>query len=129
MSIFSNLIDKIKRSIKKRRLIKLSNLKIDKTVKIAGTDFDRRRKLTTSDVKDIKQMYRNGWSISRISEMYEVAYATVKYHLDDEFKNELNSKRKNYSYRPYNYDEVKDRIEDRAEYKKNLVIQGKIIVD
>ena len=51
-------------------------------IKLAGTIFDRHKKLSTDDIIDIKCMYESGKKISDIAKLYNVSYAAISYHLN-----------------------------------------------
>ena len=94
----------------------MTNSAVNSLIKLQGTDYDRRRKLTLSDIRDIKKKYDNGHSIASLAKEYKVVNNTIHYHVDEEYK-KMHNKRRNESTRSkYTYDGVKSRLE----YKKQL---------
>ena len=75
----------------------MTDFEIDKVVKIEGTDYDRRRKLSTKDVAKIQRDYKKGKSITQLSLKYNVAYGTIHYHVDKVFKENIKKKRNRYA--------------------------------
>lgn len=71
----------------------MTDLELDRMVKIAGTDYDRRRKLSTKDVSCIRKAYAAGTSIFTLARRYNVCYNTIKYHVDPAHKETSNKKR------------------------------------
>ena len=64
----------------------MTDFEIDKMIKIAGTDYDRRRKLSTKDIAHIRRAYKNGTSINDLALYYDVAYGTIRYHVDSLYR-------------------------------------------
>lgn len=95
----------------------MNNYKIDQMVKIAGTDYDRRRKLTNNQLSCIKKDYNNGVSICELAVKYGVAANTIHYHVDEEYKKFHNQRRK-YSTRTIT---SKSTIASRIAFKKRLL--------
>ena len=95
----------------------MNNYKIDQMVKIAGTDYDRRRKLTNSQISCIKKDYAKGISICELATKYRVAPNTIHYHVDEEFK-EFHNQRRKYSTRTFT---SKSTIASRIAFKKKLL--------
>lgn len=54
--------------------------------KVAGTNNDKRRKVTNSTIYRMNQMVAAGKSLSTVAEKYGVSTYTVKYHTDPKFK-------------------------------------------
>lgn len=96
----------------------MTDFMIDKIVKLEGTDYDRRRKLTNKDIAAIKRAHRQGYSILSLAKKYGVSYGTIKYHLDSNFKQKIIEERsKNrYGY----YDAAKQRA-SRIAYKRAII--------
>lgn len=95
----------------------MKNYKIDRLIKVAGTDHDRRRKLKTRQIIDIKNEYERGSSIHTLAKKYNVSYTTILYHVDDEFKMVQNQRRK-YSVKSVFNKNTRDL---RIAYKKTLL--------
>ena len=54
--------------------------------KIAGTNKDKRRKVTNGTIYRMNQMVEAGKSLSTVAKKYGVTTYTVKYHTDPKFK-------------------------------------------
>ena len=91
---------------------------IDNSVKIQGTNYDRKRKVTKSMKRRMEQMYNSGKSYNYIAEYFDVAPTTVKYNLDEKFKAAHNKKRNEYAR---NWVADKNTLYERVEYKKELM--------
>ena len=62
----------------RKELINLSDSKINSIVKIAGTNYDRRRVVTKDMKRKMNQMYDAGKCISTIADHFSVSCDTVK---------------------------------------------------
>lgn len=91
---------------------------IDRIVRLEGTDYDRRRKLSTQDVVKIRKAYVAGYSITKLASMFGVSYLTIKYHIDEDFKTDIKKRRA--CYAPSAYDATAQR-RDRIAYKKSIL--------
>ena len=78
----------------KREIMKLSDTALDKAVKIQGTNFDRKRKVTKQMQYRMKQMVDSGKSITYIAEHFDVTPQTVRYNTDPEYKSWRNATKK-----------------------------------
>ena len=78
----------------------MTDFELDRIVKLQGTDYDRRRKLSTSDVTQIKKAYKSGIQLIDLANAYDVSYGTILYHVNKNFKKKLNLSRKNYGQAP-----------------------------
>ena len=99
----------------------MTDFEVDRYIKLEGTNYDRRRKLTTQDVSKIKRDYEKGTSISKLATTYGVSYITIKYHVDPDFKQELNERRNGYAHSDYDWIAAR---EDRIAYKRSIVSRG-----
>lgn len=91
---------------------------IDNAVKIQGTNYDRKRKVTKSMKHRMEQMHNSGKSYNYIAEYFNVSPFTVKYNLDEEFKKAHNKKRNEYAR---NWVADENTLYERAEYKRELM--------
>lgn len=82
----------------------LSNGDVDKIVRIAGTEHDARRVLSDEDIVEIRELHSNGVNINRISKDFNVAWATIKRVVDDEYRKHVNKYRQQFAptYGTYN---------------------------
>lgn len=109
-------------------LISASDYIINRKVIIQSTDNDRRRKLSNREIDEIRHYYdKHIFTIRELSQMYNVSYATIKYHVNETFRYELNKQRKNWINRS-----IKNRPSDRnselANYKRNLISNGSDVI-
>lgn len=95
-----------------------SNSEIDNAVKIQGTNYDRKRKVTKQIKRRMEQMHNAGKSYGYIADYYGVSYGTVRYNLDENFKKEVNTKRNDYAR---NWKPTSETFIERVEYKKELL--------
>ena len=99
--------------------LKKTDREIDMAVKIQGTNYDRKRKVTKSMKRRMEQMYASGKSYSYIADYFGVTPPTVKYNLDEEFKTRTNSERNNYAR---NWKPDATTLPERADYKRGLLM-------
>lgn len=95
----------------------MTDKEVDQLVRIGGTRFDRRRKVTPDMVRKMNEMLNDGVRVSHIARELGVAYSTVKYNTSREFKAKANRERMKYAF-------VKVTplmTHERIEYKKSLV--------
>ena len=113
----------------KTELINSPDYIVDNRVKIAGTNFDRRRKVTKSMKRRMIQMYESGKSISTICRHFGVSYDSVKRAVVPMY-NEMEKARKRSIAKKYNlgleYDPA--RAPERADYKRKLIMENKPII-
>lgn len=102
----------------KRELLREKNYVIDSAVKIQGTNYDRKRKVTKSMKHRMEQMYAAGKSYRQIAEHFGVAPQTVKYNLDEDYKAWKNGTRNNYAR---NWQPDSTTQAERVAYKKELL--------
>ena len=99
----------------------MTDFEVDRNIKLEGTNYDRRRKLTVQDVAKIRRDYCKGVSICALAKAHNVSYITIKYHVDDEFRERFNKERNQYAH-SYQ-DQYAARIE-RVAYKRSIVSKG-----
>lgn len=113
--------NKLKQQSNKKHLLNLSDSALNKAVKIGGTDYDRGHKLTKAQIETIQSSYRHGHSISDIARWCKVSPATIKYHVDESFKETSLAMRSQYAHKSYSQD-----THELASYKRSLINQGLI---
>ena len=114
----------------KFNILKLDDYSIDKIVKIKGTQFDRRIKLDKDKVKLINKLYKSGYSIAELSRLFDVCYATIKYHVDSNEKERVSMSYYYYGYSSrYSSKELKEKALERGRYKRSLLQSGDIKVN
>ncbi len=95
-------------------------------IKIAGSKYDRRVKLTEQDREDIKNL--TGMSIRGIARMYGVDKRLIQFILFPERhkKNLLDRKNRGGSMQYYDKERNKKAIKETRNYKQSLYVDGKI---
>ena len=114
-------------NISKKEKIKLKDeLKNIDDLTIAGTDFDRRRKLNTEERKQAKKMHEEGYSLREIARFYGVSHMTIKYIVNPKvYEKHLEQKReKNQLYNYYDKERQYKALKDLRLYKKELLRSG-----
>ena len=87
-------------------------------IRVAGTEYDRRRRLTDRQIAEIKAYYNHGiFSISELCDIYGVSYGTIKYHVDEDFKKSRNKLRK------YYINNSQRDLAGQANYKRALILK------
>ena len=94
---------------------------LDKAVKIQGTKYDRKRKLSESTLTKMKKMSNKGNTVSEIAKKLCLNYGTVRYNVDPIYKSEYNAKRDG---KHTGKDKIS--IVNRVAYKRSLVAAGKL---
>ena len=64
------------------------------SLRIAGTDFDRRRKLSNSDKEEIKRLFNCGISGKAIAEKFGISYKNIYRYKDNNYEKYLKSQTK-----------------------------------
>lgn len=116
-----------KQRFNKKSIMEMTDLEVDKAVKIQSTQFDRRRHLTDREVEAIKKLREDGHSYSYLGNIFGVDPRTIRAIFDEEF----HIRRKQQShYGAYvstlPKDVVKQMLAERASYKRDLVAFGKL---
>ena len=99
--------------------VNLNSKQID-SIKIAGTKFDRRCKLSDTDKNKMFRLRKNGKSINYIANKFGCSTTTVIYHTDAKFKEQANKNRMKYAFN------CKTDYNDRINYKKELLEDGSV---
>ncbi len=105
----------------KKELINSSDHFVNENVKIAGTNYDRRRKVTGDMKHRMVQMHNAGKSYSTIAAHFNVCYDTVKRTVEP-YYNELEKERKRLLQLEKNYQyKVPGVDKELADYKRSLL--------
>lgn len=107
--------------MKKRDILKLDDKQLDVKVKIQGTKYDRKRKISDWTIRRMKWMSKLGKSPVEIANKLGLSITGVKYNIDPEFKR-LHNERRNGAHTGTTHITTADRIA----YKRSLVSKGKI---
>lgn len=70
----------------KVNLDNFSDAMVDELVVIKGTDFDRKRKILSSDICRIKSLISLGYSLQSIADAFGVKVSTIKYNIDSQYR-------------------------------------------
>ena len=110
--------------MKRRAILKLDDITLDQKVKIQGTQFDRKRKLTDKDINKMRKLIGKGYTLDNLSLIYNVDVRTIKYNLDPDYKAHIQS------YQAENYGKHTGidtyNFENRVAYKRLLIKKRKI---
>lgn len=95
----------------------------DHKIRIQGTKYDRRIKITPEIHDEIRRKYESGYTIAELAKCYNVSWTCIKYHVDDNYKARTNEIRPSYGW----YGNKKHiTVEDRVKYKKDLIKDDKV---
>lgn len=110
----------------RKELIEAPDYVVNSKVKIAGTNFDRRRVVTKSMQRRMIQMYDAGKSLSTIAAHFDVSTDAVKRAVSPMF-NETEKARKRELARVQKYISEYDpeAFSERAQYKRRLLSEKK----
>ena len=119
--------------MKKKDILELSDKELDKVVKIAGTQYDRKRKISDKQIESAKRLVKKGKSFEyRIKKLkLNVTENTIRYHLDEAYRRyRIDHANYENSVKPAccsqkDYNEI---LKDRAAYKRELVARGRVTV-
>lgn len=117
---------KIRKEEKKARktILTYDNGTLDSIVKIQGTQYDRKRKLTERQVAEIVDELGEGIPVEALAQKYNVSEWIIRYNTDPAFRAHQLKLREKKSKAHIN---VMD-FEDRVAYKRNLIKSKKIEV-
>lgn len=107
--------------MKKKQIKMLTPMEIDQLVKIQGTQYDRKRKLTDKDIKRITKLLASDVGIEDIAAMYNVTVHTIKYNTDDDYRQHSIQIRSGKHYG----ETIMDML-NRAAYKRTLALKRKV---
>lgn len=95
-------------------------------IKIAGTKYDRRRKLTEADKEEIRELV--GLSVREIARRYGVDKRLIQFILYPErlAKSKLDRASRGGSSAYYDKDKQRDYMKKHRRYKQELYVKGEI---
>lgn len=107
--------------MKRIDVLKMTDDDLDKAVKIQGTDYDRKRKVTSKILAEMRKMESRGKKYADIARELGLSTKTVRYYLDEDY-------RTNYKFSPSGAHTGKDHItkKNRVAYKRELIAMGKV---
>lgn len=112
----------------KKELIKSSDAVINTKVKVAGTNYDRRRKVTKDMSRRMNQMYEAGKSLSTIAERFDVSPDTVRRTVDPAYNEREKARKRELQVRNNYQHHYSGEGKDLANYKRSLLESNKRIV-
>ena len=110
----------------RKEILQLEDMvEVDRAVGIAGTNYDRRRKLDKLMVHNIRQAYNAGRSIAELADKYGVTECAIRYWVDPDYKAWKNAERTKYANNSEST--LIDQVE-RGAYKRYLVEKRRAVV-
>ena len=90
-------------------------------------EYDRRKKMLSSDWEQVDLMYNTGASIKEIAEHFNVCYLTIYKHFNKEFKKQMEVYGKQYN-KTHKRSKEKTRVlnQNSRQYKRQLSVRGLI---
>jgi predicted transcriptional regulator len=104
-------------------VLMMTDDKLDKVVKIQGTTYDRKRRISEFTLKQMLKMSGAGKTIAEIANKLDINPQMVLYHIDPIWRASYNANR---SGKHYGKDRIT--IKNRVAYKRSLVAAGKVTV-
>ena len=110
-----------------KSLLQLDDKSLDKAVKISGTQYDRRRRLTDKQIARIHKLFTSrNKSIEYLANKFKVDSRTIRYHLDSDYRKSRISQAKSRKSIIITSEEALLRLTERANYKRTLIRKNKI---
>lgn len=109
------------RKMSKLEVLTLTDDKVDQVVKIQGTKYDRKRKISPDTIKKMNRMASQGKSVAEICKKFNLNYVSVRYNIDPIWRATYNATR---SGKHTGTDRIT--MKDRVAYKRTLVAEGKL---
>ena len=107
----------------KKEIMKLADDVIDSKVHIQGTDYDRKRVVTSKVLKKITRLQDKGKTNTYISSKLGISSWAVRYNTDPEFKKDYlakaSGKHTGIDYCTY---------DNRVTYKRRLLAKNKVFI-
>lgn len=117
------IIKAIKESKKRKEVLAMDDVDLDKAVKIQGTQYDRKRKFTDAQVKQMIKLLGKGTKAKALAESFGTTVHTIKYNTDPIYRQAAINSRSGKHTGVTNMD-----FDNRVEYKRELVRTKKIKV-
>lgn len=110
-------------------LEQMTDMQVDKAVRIGGTQYDRRRRVTDDAINKMKLLHSKGVDIETIAKVVGCHVRTVRYYLDPSYR-AYRIEHAHYGQQKVSRDRLwKNTLADRAAYKRKLVSRGYIEVE
>lgn len=95
----------------------LTDIEVDKKVRLVHTQYDRKRKLSDRNIATIKRNIAKGKkTIEQLAKKYKVTVHTIKYNIDPEYREQAIAMRSGKHYGVCNVT-----FENRVTYKRKLL--------
>lgn len=72
--------------MRRKQILNLDDVTLDRKVKIQGTQFDRKRKLKDKDWKKAKKLLDKGRTYEEVAAVFGVKPKTIRYGVDEDFR-------------------------------------------
>lgn len=119
-------MEEVSNNMNKRTILALEDKDIDRIIKIGGTQYDRKRKLTDKQIEKCKRLYFNkNRSFEDIAKKFNVDKRTIRYHIDPTYRKSRIEQTTGSSYTKRT---SKESFENRVAYKRQLVARGRVTV-
>lgn len=100
-----------------RTRIKLTDLEVDKKVRLVYTQYDRKRKLSDRNIATIQRLLTKGKrTVAQLAKKYHVTEHTIRYNTDPEYRQHALDIRDG-----KHYGEGHVTVENRIAYKRKLL--------
>lgn len=107
----------------KVEILTMMDRDLDKKIKIQGTQYDRKRKVSKAQLKTLEKLHKQKKSIAEIAKKTGLYYTTVRYNVDPVYRAEHIAK---CSGKHTGKDKVT--VSNRIAYKRKLVAAGKVSI-
>lgn len=105
---------------KRRSMLDKTNTEIDSVIRIQGTMYDKKRKISDRDLKMMRLMYKKGVSQKQIAMRFGVSCFTTSYYLNETTRDKhMKSRNGIHTGNTVNFTR-----KDRIERKKAMIILG-----
>lgn len=105
----------------KLQTLTLTDNDLDRAVKIQGTMYDRKRKISSSAMKKMARLLKSGKTVSYVANLFGCSPTTVKYNTDPVYR-DLHKSRCSGAHTGKNHVSKLNRVA----YKRQLVAAGKV---
>lgn len=106
----------LQRRKRRKEAMRLSDVDLDRLVKIQGTQYDRKRRVNDKERAEMRRLYFSGQTVAAISKLTGFGQTTVRYNVDDDWRAWFNATR---SGDHTGTDTMT--FSDRVKYKRDLV--------
>ena len=107
--------------MKAKTIFEMSDIELDKTIKIQGTKHDRKRVLTDRQVTKAKRLLSNGVSVTDVAKLMGVHPNTIKYNTDPVYRETVLK-----TASGIHTGVTRITRADRITYKRELVARGEV---